>query len=96
MDVLASITDPDGRLVELTAERWQHITDPDSHPELAPYRDEVLRAVSAPDMRRPGREPNEKWFFLEGAGPSEWLQVVVAYKEERGWIVTAFARRANP
>lgn len=81
--------------MELTAERWGHITAPDSHPELASHRDAILRAVSEPDVRRPGREPNEEWFFLAGIGPSRWLQVVVAYGESRGWVVTAFARRSD-
>jgi hypothetical protein len=97
LTVLGSAADPDGRLVELTAERWEHITDPtDGHPELEGHAEEVLRAVARPDTRAPGREPNEEWFFLRGAGPSRWLQVVVAYEEERGWIVTAFGRRRNP
>ncbi len=28
MSVLGSVTDPDGRLVELTQERWEHIIEP--------------------------------------------------------------------
>jgi hypothetical protein len=83
-------------VVELTVERWEHITAADGHPELAGLHGAVLRAVAEPDVRRPGREPNEEWFFLAGIGPSRWLQVVVAYAEGRGWIVTAFARRTDP
>jgi hypothetical protein len=95
--VLAEVVDPDGRRVELTDERWQHIlVDPNGHPELAGYQSEVMRAVQAPDERRPGRRSNERWFFLRNAGPSRWLQVVVVYEDDRGWIVTAFARRRNP
>jgi len=94
--VLASVEDPDGRQVELTTERWEHILEPNRHPELEPYRAEVLRAVSNPDRRAAGRRANEEWFFRRGAGPSRWLQVVVAYEARRGWIVTAFARRTEP
>jgi hypothetical protein len=97
MTVLANTIDPDGRGVELTDERWQHILDAaDGHPELAGHQDEVMRAVHAPEERRPGRKANEEWFFLRNVGPSRWLQVVVAYEQERGWIVTAFGRRRNP
>lgn len=96
MPVPAQVRDPQGRTVELTVERWRHITAADAHPELAPFQGAVLRAVSEPDLRRPGREPNEEWFFLVGIGPSRWLQVVVAYAGGRGWIVTAFARRSDP
>jgi hypothetical protein len=92
----AQVRDPDGRVVELTAERWEHITSPDGNPELADLQDAVLRAVGEPDVRRPGREPNEEWFFLAGIGSSRWLQVVVGYGEGRGWIVAAFARRTDP
>lgn len=96
MTVLASVEDPDGRRVELTAERWDHIVAPNRHPELEPYRAELVRAVSRPDQRRAGRRTNEEWFFRRGTGPSQWLQVVVAYEAGRGWIVTAFARRTEP
>jgi len=95
--ILTETTDPDGRRVELTEERWRHILDEeDGHPELARYQAEVMRAVQTPDERRPGRKSNEQWFFLRDAGPSRWLQVVVAYEDDRGWIVTAFGRRRNP
>jgi hypothetical protein len=87
-------TDPDGTPVELTAERWHHIRT--GHPDLAPYRDAVLTGISAPTIRRPGREPNQWWHYLQDAGPSRWLKVVVAYEEDRGYVRTAFARRSFP
>ena len=87
-------TDPDGTPVELTAERWQHIRE--GHPDLTPYRDAILTAISVPTILRPGHEPNESWHYLEGAGPSRWLKVVVAYEGDRGYVRTAFARRSFP
>jgi hypothetical protein len=97
MTVLDEAHDPDGRRVELTVERWEHIVDERTgHPELARYRPAIIRAVAAPDQVSPGRRPNERWFFLRDAGPSRWLQVVVAYERSRGWIVTAFGRRRDP
>jgi len=97
MTILAEVVDPDGRRVQLTGERWRHILDPpDGHPELAGHQPDVMQAVHAPDKRLPGRKPNEQWFFLRGGGPSRWLQVVVAYEDDRGWIVTAFGRRRDP
>jgi hypothetical protein len=54
--ILAEVVDPDGRRVELTDERWQHIlVDHDGHPELAGYQAEVMQAVQMPDEQRPGR-----------------------------------------
>lgn len=91
---LASAVDPDGRRVELTEERWRHILA--GHPELAPHLASVTRAILEPDQRRAGREVGEEWFYLENAGPSRWLKVVVHYEGGRGRIVTAFARRSMP
>lgn len=84
----------DGRRVELTGERWEHIVG--THGELADHREDVLRAVRQPELRFPSRETNEEWLLVGGIGPSRWLQVLVAYGEGRGWIVTAFARRLLP
>jgi hypothetical protein len=94
--ILAEVVDPDGRRVELTVERWQHIIGTESHPELATHREAVLRAVKAPNRRLRGRKQNEEWFYLAGVGPSQWLKVVVAYAQGRGFITTAFARRSFP
>jgi hypothetical protein len=94
-DAPASVVDPDGRAVELTEERWAHITG--GHPELVRFRDEVLGTVRAPDRRLAGPTLGEAWFYKENVGPSRWLKVVVHYESgERGWIVTAFARRRMP
>lgn len=89
-----TLNDPDGTLVELTSERWDHIRT--GHPDLKPFRDEVLACIAAPTIRRPGREPNEHWHYLRDAGPSRWLKVVVAYEGDRGYVRTAFARRTFP
>jgi mannose/cellobiose epimerase-like protein (N-acyl-D-glucosamine 2-epimerase family) len=93
-DVLVSTLDPDGRVVELSAKRWSHILD--GHPELAPHLESVTRAVREPDRRMAGRQLDEEWFYLEDAGPSSWLKVVVHYEGGRGRIVTAFGRRSMP
>jgi len=50
--VRGATTDPDGRRVELTDERWSHISE--RHPEVKPYEDAILRAVGQPDRRVPG------------------------------------------
>lgn len=77
MTVLAEVIDPDVRRVELTVERWSHIVDErPGHPELVDHQQHVLRAVRAPDVVRPGRAKNERWYFLRGVGPSRWLQVL--------------------
>jgi hypothetical protein len=90
----AAADDPDGRTVELTEERWGHITE--RHPEISAFEDSVLRAVRSPDQRTAGRQANEEWYYLKTDAPSNWLKVVVAYAEGRGHIVTAHARSSMP
>jgi hypothetical protein len=83
----------DGRLVVLRADRWRHIVD--GHPELAEHRELVLSAVEGPSATRVGRRAGETWFYGQG-GPSRFLKVVVHWTDDRGAIVTAFARRRLP
>jgi hypothetical protein len=92
--VLVSTLDPDGRRVELTEDRWQHILV--GHPELAPHLPDIARAVREPDRRMAGRTDDEEWFYLEHAGPSRWLKVAVHYEGGVGRIITAFGRRSMP
>jgi hypothetical protein len=90
-----TVVDPDGQAIDLTEERWAHITD--GHPELTSFRGEVLATVREPDRRLAGRTLGEAWFYKESVGPSRWLKVVVRYESTgRGWIITAFARRRTP
>lgn len=95
MDEPQRIRDREGREVLLSPERWQHIVS--GHPEIEVYEQEIRRAVESPTAILPGREPDEEWLYLEGAGPSRWLKVVVVFdSEESGRIITAFARRRKP
>ncbi len=87
--------DRQGREVLLSAERWQHIVS--AHPEIEVHESEILRAVESPTTALPGREADEEWLYLEGAGPSRWLKVVVVFDSQgSGRIITAFARRRKP
>lgn len=83
-----------GRVVRLTEDRWAHITD--GHPELAAWRHLVVSTVVEPELVRPGRRLGEEWLYGPG-GPSRWLKVVVQWEsDDRGSVVTAFARRRLP
>jgi hypothetical protein len=91
---VSTVVDPLGRTVHLTVERWEHIID--GHPYMAPHCAEVPRAVQEPTERIAQPRPGQGWFYLEGAGPSRWLKVVVAFDEESvGSIRTAFPRRSK-
>ncbi len=95
MDEPRTLKDYQGREVLLELERWQHTTN--AHPEIEPFEAEVCRAVESPTTVLDGREPDEEWLYLEGAGPSRWLKVVVVFDNSGiGRIITAFARRRKP
>jgi hypothetical protein len=86
--------DPDGRRVTLDAARWAHIIG--RHDALELHLEDLLRAVSEPDRRMPGRRDDEEFYYLAGAGPSRWIKVVVHSEQNQGRIVTAFPRRRFP
>jgi hypothetical protein len=87
-------TDPDGRVVVLTDERWLHVLH--QHPDLDLRPETVLNTVARPSARSTGHRTNEEWFYRRGVGPSAWMRVVVHYERDRGFIVTAFPRRWFP
>jgi hypothetical protein len=92
---METTTDPLGRIVSLTDERWEHIVD--GHPYMASFRADVLRAVEEPTDRIEQPRVGQDWFYLQDVGPSRWLKVVVAFDEESvGSIRTAFPRRSKP
>lgn len=56
-----------------------------------------MRAVESPSEVLEGRGSDEEWFYLEGAGLSRWLKVVVVFdRASSGRIITAFGRRRKP
>lgn len=67
------------------------------HPELEAHRADVLRAVSEPDHVAvdPVYEDRRR-HYLQGAGPSRWLLVVVSYEQEPARIISAFGNRKDP
>ncbi len=92
---MLSVTDPLGRTIHLTADRWEHIID--GHPEMGTLHAEVLRAIREPTQILHGPRAGEDWYYLQGAGPSSWLKVVVVFDEdESGNALTAFPRRRKP
>ncbi len=85
MTIRSAVDDPNGRTVELTDERWEHIVE--RHPDLQTLDEIVLQAVRAPDHRMAGPLANEEWYYAKTDTP---------YAEGRGHIVTAYARRSMP
>jgi hypothetical protein len=92
--VIATVIDPEGRRVELTAERWRHILF--RHPQLKPYMEDVLKAIQAPTVRQADPTPDTQRFFLKDVGPEPWLRVVVAFRVDRAFVITAFGQQTEP
>lgn len=94
MNLMASVPDPAGRLVQLTEERWQHIVL--RHPELEPYLADVLSTVQTPDHSGPDPIKGRERYWRRQVGPFPWLRVVVDFSVEPAAIVTAFPNRKKP
>lgn len=92
---MQNVVDPHGRTVHLTDERWAHIIR--RHPYMDAFQAGVLEAITSPTEIVRGPRPDQDWYYRQGAGPSHWLKVVVAYDEHNtGSIRTAFPRRSKP
>jgi len=94
--VLAAVEDPDGRRVELTAERWEaHVLV--EHPEMAPYSGVVMATIAQPDDREhdpaPGRE---RYWRQDIGGPARWMFVVVDFDVEPAEVVNCLRKDRRP
>lgn len=87
-------TDPWGRQVLLTKERWEHIVG--EHPELKHRDPEVLATVPSPDVITPDPIPGRWRYWAAGFGVSRWMFVVVDRHQPLPIIVTAFSTRRRP
>ena len=94
--ITGSSTDPNGVDVILFRRTWSGKILRD-HPEMRPFAAAVLRAVAFPDhtIQDPVFEQRMR-FYLQHAGPSRWLLVVVSYEQEPARIISAFGSRKDP
>lgn len=88
------VQDRYGNTIYLTDERWRHIIK--RHPQLAPYRVEVLRTI------RLGRRSQEvlqlnKFYYnyaLKSVAPLQEIEVVVIFdwanNQPNNFVVTAY------
>ncbi len=89
-------TDPDGKRVVLLDAVWREKIVRD-HPEMTAHMAAVLRAVTTPDHIASDLVFAERTrYYVRGAGPSQWLLVVVSYEQTPARIVSAFANRKDP
>ncbi len=92
--ILASVNDPDGRIVVLDHAAWRHILD--EHREMAGHREAIMAAVARPHVRHPDPRPGRERYYRRGVGPSRWLFVVIDFTTSPARIVTALGNRRDP
>lgn len=90
---MSATLDPAGRRVVLT--RNDGGTSSDATPLSRNVR-EIMAAVRDPAAQRQGRNEREEFFFAEWQGHLPWLQVVVHYEGDEGWIATSFRLKRLP
>ncbi len=89
-----TLTDPLGRTVDLSEERWKHITD--GHPDMEGRQEEVKAAIEAAEKRTAGRFPDTEKLWARNLGPARWLIVVVRYEDSQGTVRTAHGSTKSP
>lgn len=52
-----------GNEIYLTTERWTHIIDPDNHPEVEPFSDEVAETIKSGRRRQDPYDPNGYQYY---------------------------------
>jgi hypothetical protein len=92
--IRAKAIEPDGRTVVLRDEQWAHIQA--EHPEMARFEPAIMATITHPDDRKPDARPSRERYYGAGRGPSRWLRVIVDFRDEPGWIVTAFGHSEDP
>lgn len=93
-DLLATMTDPRGRTVWLTEERWKHIIE--GHPEVERFLPALKQCVQAAEKRTKGNRSGVEKLWVRNDGPSKWFCVVVRYAGRTGLILTAMSVKAGP
>ena len=80
-DVIASTTDPDGRVVVFLARIWHEKVVHD-HPEMAPFLEAATATVHEPEHVEADPRDDRLRFYRSQVGPSRWLLVVVGYEQK--------------
>jgi hypothetical protein len=94
-DLIATMTDPRGRTIWLTRERWEHILE--GHREVEKHLASLKKCVEVAENRTRGNFPDTEKIWLRGnIGPAKWFSVVVRYEGRTGVIVTALATTKGP
>ncbi len=99
-----SIRDRDSNEIYLTAERWEHITEPSNHPEMLSYENELQETVRSGRRKQDSLNPQKyrysKTFDRLAAGNTQLVAIVLfRFREDvsgtlvpNNYIVTAYQK----
>jgi hypothetical protein len=90
---VAEARNPEGRLVHITAERWNHVLD--EHAEMFGYLQDVVETIESPDHREPDHAAGRERYFRRG-GPQRWIRVITEFAGATDRLVTAFPQINDP
>jgi hypothetical protein len=91
--VVGATRDRVGRVVLLEEDAVAHIEK--RHPEMYGRELAIATALEVGVRCRTHKDGREKWFAPE-LGPGKYLAVVVAYENNVGKVITAFADKNGP
>ena len=93
--VIASVTSPQGRTVELTRAKWAYVQ---RHVEMRGELDLLLTAIRGPDFQEPDPRPGREryWLRTQPPFPFAWLRAVVQFEGDVDRVVTAFGQDNDP
>lgn len=64
---------------------------------MAEHLGAVEDTISQPDYREPDpKHAGRERLFRENVGPQRWMRVVVEFRGQHDWVVTAFGQTNDP
>jgi len=88
MQHVLSIVDKSGRLIHLSPERWQHITQ--EHPDIIHTQPLIDVLIQPLIIRTSHYDENVRWYYREHEERKQYLLVAVKYLNEHGFVITAY------
>ena len=103
-----TVQERDGNSIYMTQERWHHITEPNNHPEVAAYEDDLKMALQRGRRRQEPLNPRKYRYTYPIDAPFDDFNSVVAIVlfgfdvDELGmtfpnnFVATAFLKHIRP
>ncbi len=97
--IIEQMKDRRGRVVNLPETAMRHIAR--RHPEMDGCQMAIKAAVESARDRCQGKKNGKlvdgrEILYAQELGPAAWLAVVVAYVDDMGTVITAYADRHGP